>query len=68
MTDAQVRGILDEEEAAAAGDVKALAGAHVLVAVPQALAQVQNVAAALGRARFVVVDEVDACFQVEFGR
>lgn len=32
--------------------------------VPQALAGVRNLAPALARARFVVVDEVDACFQV----
>jgi hypothetical protein len=64
---AQVRGVLDDAEAAAAGGGAWLRGAHVVVGTPAHLA-----AAAAGPAgpelwagvRAVAVDEADACLQV----
>ena len=64
----QVRGLLDKEEVLWAKTRGLLRGAHLLVATPSALAEAMAppdaAADALRHARLLVVDEVDACFQV----
>ena len=63
-----MRGLLDKEELLWAKTSGLLAGADLLVATPAALAEAMAepsaVADALRHARLLVVDEVDACFQV----
>jgi len=64
---AQVRGVLDEAEAAAAGEGAWLRGAHVVVGMPAHLAAVAAGPAGSGLwagVRAVAVDEADACLQV----
>jgi hypothetical protein len=63
----QVRGVLDGDEAEAARGDRALRKVHVVVATPPALAEAlqgDRPPFDLAAARFLVVDEVDACFQV----
>lgn len=62
-----MRGVLDGDEAEAARGDRALRKAHVVVATPPALAEALQGPRPpfdLAAARFLVVDEVDACFQV----
>lgn len=64
----QVRGVLDDEEAEAAQSDRGLRKAHVIVATPPALAAAlasRRPPLDIGATRFLVVDEVDACFQVQ---
>lgn len=59
--------MLDSDEAEAARGDRALRKAHVVVATPPALAEALQGPRPpfdLAAARFLVVDEVDACFQV----
>ncbi len=65
----QVRGVLDDAEAAAACDDGWLAGAHVVVGTPECLAAAAappQGAALWADVRGVAVDEADACLQVGF--
>lgn len=62
----QVRGLLDQQDVEAAEGASLLGETDVLVATPQALADVlarQGLAAAPSLS-CLVVDEADACFQV----
>ncbi len=63
-----MRGLLDKEEVLWAKTRGLLRGAHLLVATPAALAEAMAppdaALDALRHARLLVVDEVDACFQV----
>lgn len=59
--------MLDNEEAQAAQGDRGLRKAHVVVATPPALAAAltsRRPPFDIARSRFLVVDEVDACFQV----
>ena len=63
----QVKGVLDKEEVLFAKNKGYLFGTHVVVGLPECLAEASRAPHAvpiMQHARAVAVDEVDACFQV----
>ena len=63
----QVKGVLDKEEVLFAKNKGYLYGTHVVVGLPQCLAEASkepNAVAIMQHTLAVAVDEVDACFLV----
>ena len=63
----QVKGVLDQEEVLFAKNKGYLYGTHVVVGLPECLAEASkapHAVAVMQHTRAVAVDEVDACFLV----